>query len=168
MKLLDYYKIFMTNISFLFILILTSCSSNNSLLELMPNNNILIYSAKYKEESNLGDTRYKNIFGTGFIKINKNEKTIQFNGFTYEEGKEKDINKIDIDSLFKNRPVKHFNIKSNKIKTLVYVTKYKRGWFDFATPGRSKSGGDKYYIGKDSTINGYKLNKQLTEKANRK
>lgn len=153
---------------FLIVLLNISCASNSTLLDTLPESNILIYTAEWKVESNLGDSRYKNRFGTFFKKINKNEKTIQFNNINYYEGKGIDFSKIDLDSLFKDQPVDYFEIKLNKIKTRTYVTKYKRVWFDFATPGRSKSGGVIYNINKDSTIGKTKLNIELTSKANRK
>ena len=153
---------------FLIVLLNISCASNSTLLDTLPESNILIYTAEWKVESNLGDSRYKNRFSTFFTKINKNEKSIQSNNINYDEGKGIDIYKIDLDSLFKDQKVEYFDIKSNKIKTRTYVTKYKRGWFDFATPGRSKSGGVIYRINKDSTIGKTKLNIELTVKANRK
>jgi hypothetical protein len=153
---------------FLIVLFNISCATNSNLLDTLPESNILIYTAEWQVESNLGDIRYKNKLVTAFTKINKNEKTIQFSRIKYDEGKRKDYTKIDIDSLFKKEPVEYFKIKSKKLKTRTYVTKYKRGWFDFATPGRSKSGGDIYYINKDSTIGTTKINIDLTAKANRK
>lgn len=126
---------------------LVSCRSQETILNRkMPLNNVLIYK--------WNGLNSKNERETNLLKINKKEKTIQFADFTYRDGEQKMLDKIEIDKLFSQRDIEYFTIKQNKIKTKKYRIRHKRAWYDFATPRQKpiKGGGIKYIIKEDKLI----------------
>lgn len=107
-----------------------------------------------------------------YIKVDFEAKTIIFSNEKYLEGEKKEVKNVA--ELFKNSDKDYFVVtKTNEIEIPKYVSKYKRKWNDFATPGRSVTRAKKFILSGDSiTYKGskntqsYVIDPILTERIN--
>lgn len=161
-------------ISTLFILICLffSCKSQY-LYELDTNKNhpkkIKIYS---QQHTFILDKDFPGEVTVSYIKIDFEAKTIVFSNESYLEGDKKEVTSVL--ELFKNGEKDYFLVtNNNEIEIPKYVSKHKRKWNDFATPGRSVTRAKKFILSEDSIrykgskkTDSYVLDHILTEKIN--
>ena len=102
------------------------------------------YANDFLEDSNLGNNNFKNRFCFSIIKIDKLRSIVAFASIYYFDDKKLDKKKINLDSLFLNAEHKFVKIKGNTLIFPKGKVKHKRSFFDFATPGVSKYGGEKF------------------------
>ena len=125
--------------------------------------NVNYYANDFLVDSNLGNKNFKNRFSFNIIKIDKLKSRVAFASIYYFEDNKLNMKKINLDSLFLNAEHHYVKIKGNTMIFPKGKIKYKRSFFDFATPSVSKYGGEKFktknYKYVYDSIHGFIINK---------
>lgn len=161
------------SVFFAFTFLFISCKSKHlQRLDVSKNHpeKIRIYSNKHTLTL---DKDFPGEVTISYIKVNFEENTLSFSKEEYLEGDKREI--PNLEKLFKDSEKHYFLVtNTNEIEIPKYVSKYKRKWNDFATPGRSVTPAITFIISADSIrYRGSKKTKSsvldtvLTQKINR-
>ena len=157
----------------LLLLVCFSCKSNKaSVLDLDIKNRGKIQIYVRKDTLKFGDKNFPDEVHWSYMKVDFEKETLTFSGETFLEGQQKDS--VDVKKLFEKKDAAYFIVtKKNEFEIPKTVSKYKRKWNDFATPGRSVTPAEKYIIIENTirpkgskSLKFYVFDSSLTKKAN--
>lgn len=155
------------------LLVCFSCKSNKaSVLDLNIKNRGKIQIYVRKDTLKFGDKNFPDEVHWSYMKVDFEKETLTFSGETFLEGQQKDS--VDVKKLFEKKDTAYFIVtKNNEFEIPKTVSKHKRKWNDFATPGRSVTPSEKYIIIENTirpkgskSLKFYVFDSSLTKKAN--
>ncbi|MFD2908026.1 hypothetical protein ACFSX9_04685 [Flavobacterium ardleyense] len=95
------------------------------------------------------DENFKDEVRISYLKIDLEEAKISYANETFLEGEQRDV--PNLKKIFKSKESNYYVVTSaNTFEIPKSVSKYKRAWNDFATPGRSVTRAKKYTVSGNS------------------